>query len=153
MESCRDCPLAHMWDVHSSIKPQLNSLLAYQLSPVEGYSITSCNSNNHFHSCSLSLSVSTACLPVSCCLQSTTGNWEWAIKCSQTWATWETRGRAIHRPLIHYNSSISPLLRRAGMKHLHLDVCPWGQMMTKLRCGFICILFYVRCNALYSKQH
>lgn len=37
----------------------------------------------------LSLSVSSACLSVCCCLRSTSGNWEWAIKCSQACATWE----------------------------------------------------------------
>lgn len=94
MESCRDCPLACMWDVHSSIKPQHNSLLAYQPSPVEGYSITSCNSNNHFHSCSLSPCVSPARLSVSCRLQSTSGNWKWAIRCAQRSATWESKRKS-----------------------------------------------------------
>lgn len=150
--SCRDCPLACMWDVHSSIKPQLNSLLAYQPSSVEGYSITSCNSNNHFHSCSLSLSVSSACLSVSCRLQSTSGNWKWAIKCSQRSATWEARANAMHCPLIHYNSTTSPLLR-VCVKHFHFAVYPRGQIMTRMRCGFVSILSSVRCNTLYSKQH
>lgn len=94
METCRDGPSACLWEVHLSIKAQLSSLLAYQPSPAEGYSITSCNSNNHFHSCSLSLSVSFACLSVSCHLQSTRGNWKWAIKCSRRSATWEARRRA-----------------------------------------------------------
>lgn len=60
---------------------------------------------------SLSLSHCFLCfsLSLSPTLQSTSGNCEWAIKCSQTCATWETRGRAIYCPLIYYQPSISPL--------------------------------------------
>lgn len=115
MKSCRDWLSACMWAVHSSIKPRLGSSLAYQPSPVEGYSITSCNSNNHFHSHALpSLSLALFSLLFSLCLsltlQSSSGNWEWAIKRSQTCAAWETRGRAIYCPLIYYKPSLSPLL-------------------------------------------
>lgn len=47
----------------STFLPVFSSSLAYQPSPVEGYSITSCNSNNHFHSDALPLSY--CCLPFS----------------------------------------------------------------------------------------
>lgn len=153
METCRDGPSACLWEVHLSIKAQLNSLLAYQPSPVEGYSITSCNSNNHFHSCSLSLSVSFACLSVSCHLQSTRGNWKWAIKCSRRRATWEARRRATHRPLIHDNPTLSPLLRQVCGKRWHFVACPRGQMMARMTAASSLLFSSMRCETVQSKEH
>ncbi len=103
-----------IWAAQPSIKSRLSSSLAYQPSPVEGYSITSCNSNNHFHSHALPLSLSHSFLCFSLCLlpspQSSCGNWRWAIKRSQTCAAWATSGTAIYFPLIYYKPSLSQLL-------------------------------------------
>lgn len=151
-ESYRDRLLVCMPDVYSSVKPQLNSLLAYQPSPVEGYSISSCNSNNHFRSCSPSLSVSSTCLSVSCRLQSTSGNWKWAIKGSRRNATWEARGRAMRCPVIHYCSTLSHKVQMSLCETFTFScvgkvrLC-WGLWR------LISLRFSMRCNRLYSKRH
>lgn len=140
MKSYRDWLSACMWAVHSSIKPRLSSSLAYQPSPVEGYSITSCNSNNHFHSHALPLSHCFLCFfhCLSLSLQSSSGNWEWAIKRSQTCAAWETRGRAIYCPLIYYKPSLSPLLCGVGVCVACVCVCV--SVWQRSDCEFVVLL-------------
>lgn len=70
-----------------------------------------------------------------------TGNWEWAIKHSQTCAAWETRGRAIYCPLIYYKSS---LLLLCGVCVWSLCLCGWEiTFWDKFHPFLLIILLYV----------
>lgn len=82
-------------------------------------------------------------LALSLSLQSSTGNWEWAIKRSQTCAAWETRGRAIYCPLIYYKPSLSPLLCGVCVRVACICVCEIRLWDGQVRAVLLIIHFYV----------
>lgn len=71
--------------------------------------------------------------------QSSSGNWEWAIKRFQTCAAWETRGRAIYFPLIYYKPSLSPLL--CGFLRVRgLQICVWETRLRDRQVGSVILI-------------